>query len=133
MGDDETKQQYKAKSHFLKKQFKHCNPNYSRKCKNSEFQNLMFNFKVSVKRSSSPIRKPSSPVITRRNSNNVYPSAEVAISQPQIQLREKPSIQSRRRIASCPTNSYNINQQQYDEDLSFLNDVVFNSTWSNSI
>ena len=123
----------------------------------------MFNFKVSVKRSSSPIRKPSSPVITRRNSNNVYPTTEVAISQPQIQLREKPSIQSRRRIASCPTNSYNqvefnpvsypnefsrntsvyntiqqpnsfnINQQQYDEDLSFLNDVVFNSTWSNSI
>jgi len=116
----------------------------------------MFNFKVSVKRSSSPIRKPSSSVITR-NSSNVY-TTESAISTPQIQLREK---LSRRRIASYPPNSYNqvvcnpvsyrtneftsnsrvytvqqnnsFNHEQYDEDLSFLNDVVFKSSWTNSI
>ena len=89
------------------------NPNYSRKCKNHEFQDLMFNFKVS-KRSSSPIRKPvNSPKITRRNSNHVYPNDrhETRKSQkPHIQLCEKSMIQPR-RIVSFPSNPY---EQSYN-------------------
>jgi len=169
--DIHIKQQYRTKANALKEEFKMFNPNYSRKCKNHEFQDLMFDFKVS-KRSSSPIRKQSnSPKITRRNSNHVYPrnTNETIISQqPHIHLRENSLIQPR-RIVSYPSTSYQqsynptyfqethssyprnydsqpiynlhqntsfhpytnnfTNQSKHHEDLSFLDDVAFNSTW----
>merc|ERR1711862_155190 len=89
------KQQYRTKANALKEEFKMFNPNYSRKCKNHEFQDLMFDFKVS-----------------RRSSNHVYPrnTNETIISQqPHIHLRENSLVQPR-RIVSYPSTSYQIIQ-----------------------
>mmetsp|Transcript_31507 Transcript_31507/g.53913 ORF Transcript_31507/g.53913 Transcript_31507/m.53913 type:complete len:194 (-) Transcript_31507:39-620(-) len=75
----ELREDYRIKAYKLRREFQYNNPNYVRKSKNSKFQDLLFDFKVSSK-SASPIHKQISVPLSTRKSEHFKSVSKVSSS-----------------------------------------------------